>query len=459
MTRASAFSTRNSSHEILTGTDTLSTRNSNHQVRVVLLQDHRGRVQYVLPVNYLLDLETLHKQTERELMPMHPAEIVNATHRQSLKPIDGMPGFFLLPSIFELSVSLSKSCFVEIFAVEGSELQEIDVESLKQLLLEQDFRVQALHCCLTPEQYQPPVFDLEDDMGRVKNSLQNFTRLRIRQRLDETLEIHTLPRTAERIIKLRANPDATVNELTDIVEDDASLAAQVVSWAASPFYAAPGKIRSVQDAIVRVLGFEVVSNLAVGLALGKSLSLPRDTIAGITPYWLQSVYCSTAVEAISRQMSARHRPSHGLVYLAGLLHNFGYLVLAHTFPPHFSRICRYAEANPAISHVAIEHHLIGITREQIGAQLMQLWRMPEEVFIALRFQHEPDYDGEHCIYAHLIFMALRLLRQQGIGDAPLEPVPQPLFQRYGLDEERVIEAIRMVVESNEVRMIADCFPS
>ena len=42
-------------------------------------------------------------------------------------------------------------------------------------------------------------------------------------------------------------------DLADVVETDPSLAAQVVSWAASPYYAAPGKIRSVEDAIGRVL--------------------------------------------------------------------------------------------------------------------------------------------------------------------------------------------------------------
>lgn len=61
-----------------------------------------------------------------------------------------------------------------------------------------------------------------------------------------------------------------------MVETDPALAAQVVSWAASPYYASPGKIRSVEDAIVRVLGFDLVINLALGLALGKTLSLPKD---------------------------------------------------------------------------------------------------------------------------------------------------------------------------------------
>src|SRR5690606_38346886 len=156
-------------------------------------------------------------------------------------------------------------------------------------------------------------------------------------------------------------------ELVDIVESDAALAAQVVSWAASPYYASPGKVESVQDAIVRVLGFDVVSNLAVGMILGNMLALPKDSVCGVTPYWLQSVYCSTAMEAVSRQIPPKLRPSQGLACLAGLLHNFGDLVLAHIFPPQFSTICRYIEANPGIGHVAIDRHLLGISREQISA--------------------------------------------------------------------------------------------
>ena len=45
-------------------------------------------------------------------------------------------------------------------------------------------------------------------------------------------------------------------------------------------------------------------------------------------------------------MPRAQRPEAGLTYLAGLLHNFGYLLLAHVFPPHFSLICRHLEVNP-----------------------------------------------------------------------------------------------------------------
>jgi hypothetical protein len=94
-------------------------------------------------------------------------------------------------------------------------------------------------------------------------------------------------------------------------------------------------------------------------------------------------------------MPRPERPEAGLTYLAGLLHNFGYLLLAHVFPPHFSLICRHLEVNPHLCHSYVEQHLLGISREQIGAWLMKLWDMPEELSTALRFQHDPSYDGEH----------------------------------------------------------------
>jgi HD-like signal output (HDOD) protein len=206
----------------------------------------------------------------------------------------------------------------------------------------------------------------------ITQAVQAFTARRIQKRLEETIEIPPLADTAQKIIKLRVDPNATIDDITGVVETDPALAAQVVSWAASPYYASPGKIRSVEDAIVRVLGFDLVINLALGLALGKTLSLPKDHPQQATPYWQQSIYTAAVIEGLTRAMPRAERPEAGLTYLAGLLHNFGYLLLAHVFPPHFSLICRHLEVNPHLCHSYVEQHLLGISREQIGAWLMKL---------------------------------------------------------------------------------------
>jgi len=418
-------------------------------VRVVLLQDGKGKGQIILANDSLLDLKALNSLVERNLIPIPQSEIAELTAKSKLVQIEFAPAFFLLPTIIDENISSARFCHIEIFDVDGPELEQVDLTELRASLRESNYRVRAINCTIPHEKlYQDSPND-SSDLDLIFNSIRNFTTLRIKQRLEETLEIPPLPQTAHRILALRSNPNANVADLAEIVEKDASLAAQIVSWASSPYYAAPSKIRSVQDAISRVLGFELVSNLAVGMALGNTLSLPKDFPDGFTPYWLQSVYCSTVIEAIVKLIPANKRPSQGLACLAGLLHNFGYLVLAHIFPPHFSAICRHVEANPAISHVAIDHHLLGVTREQISAWLLQLWNMPKEVCVGIRFQHEPNYLGEHCVYANLVLIAMRELRKHGIGDAPPEEVPIEIYQRYDLNPIEVLEAVQKVIASDE----------
>jgi len=151
------------------------------------------------------------------------------------------------------------------------------------------------------------------------------------------------------------------------------------------------------------------------------------------------------IEGLTRAIPREQRPEPGLSYLAGLLHSFGYLVLAHVFPPHFSLICRHLEANPHLSHSHVEQHLLGITREQIGAWLMRLWGMPEELAVALRFQSDPNYAGEHSAYPNLVCLAVRLLRSRGIGGEPVSDVPQQLFDRLGISREKAEDAISKVL--------------
>ena len=413
----------------------------------MLVKDDLGIAQCVLATNAMLDLNSLQTHTQRKLLPMSNLDIVKASRSRRLTLVTDSESFYVLPTFVDTSLAGKGSLVLD---ARGGTLG-----ALRDMIHQQGQHVRHLEFAVTAEKLRYDLPDAGEDSKRIQDSIGNFTSLRIKQRLYETLEIPPLPATVDRILQLRANPNATVTELTSIVEADPSLAAQVVSWASSPFYAAPVKIRSVQDAIVRVLGFDLVSNLAIGLILGRSVALPKEAADGFTPYWLQAVYCSTAVEVLARMMPVSKRPRSGMLYLAGLLHNFGYLILAHSFPPHFTSICRYMEANPAISHVALENHLIGISREQISAWLMQAWNMPDEVCIALRYQQDGSYQGPHAVYANLIFVAMRLLRQHGIGDAPPEPVSAALYQQLGLDLTRCEDAIQKLVNSSDVRSIAD----
>ncbi len=259
--------------------------------------------------------------------------------KHSLSLLPGLPALTSSPCLYEESLLREPKLLIN--SGEPGLLLEITSEDFKTMLT----KASAANFGENLTSIRPNLDRPDDDRKEITQAVQVFTARRIQQRLEETIEIPPLAETAQKIIKLRVDPNATIDDITGVVETDPALAAQVVSWAASPYYASPGKIRSVEDAIVRVLGFDLVINLALGLALGKTLSLPKDHPQHATPYWQQSIYTAAVIEGLTRAMPRAQRPEAGLTYLAGLLHNFGYLLLAHVFPPHFSLICRHLEVN------------------------------------------------------------------------------------------------------------------
>ncbi|AGZ37809.1 MAG: HDOD domain-containing protein [Pseudomonas sp.] len=414
------------------------------RVQAILLDDEVGALMVLFPQSKLLDLNRLEELTGRKLRAVPVARLKQMLDKHSLKALPGIPALTSSPCLYEQKLLDSQTLLIE--SGETGLLLRIERDDFKRMLK----KASAGSFGQPVRDIRPNLDRPDDDSKEITEAVQAFTARRIQQRLEQTIEIPPLADTAQKIIKLRVDPNASIDDITGVVETDPALAAQVVSWAASPYYASPGKIRSVEDAIVRVLGFDLVINLALGLALGKTLSLPKDHPQQATPYWQQSIYTAAIIEGLTRAMPRAERPEAGLTYLAGLLHNFGYLLLAHVFPPHFSLICRHLEVNPHLCHTYVEQHLLGISREQIGTWLMKLWDMPEELSAALRFQHDPSYDGENSAFPNLVCLATRLLRSRGIGSGPQAEIPDDLLDRLGITREKAEDVVNKVLEAESL---------
>lgn len=408
------------------------------RVQSVLLEDAIGMLLVLFPRDRLLDLTLLAELTGRQLTAAKHEKLQQLLARQALNSLPGLPQLLPVPCLYEASLMQQPTLWIE--SGQPGLLLEFTLEDLRSLME----KASSGHFGVVVNDIRPNLNRPHEDQAEIIRAVESFTARRIRQRLEETIEIPPLPQSANRIIRLRVDPKATVEDITNLVETDPALAAQVVSWAASPYYASPSKVRSVEDAIVRVLGFDIVINLALGLALGKTITLPKDEPQQSTPYWQQAIYTATVIDGLLRIMPRAQRPESGMAYLCGLLHNFGYLVLAHVFPPHFSLICRHREVNPHLHHSQIEQHLLGITREQIGAWMMQHWGMPEELYTALRFQNDLHYQGEYALYPNLIWLTVRLLGKHGIGSDPDQNIPDELYEKLGIDRQKADEVVQKV---------------
>ncbi len=228
-----------------------------------------------------------------------------------------------------------------------------------------------------------------------------------------------MPELGRKILALQSDPNAGARELANIVQLDPSLAAQVIRYASSSYYGYTGRITNIQEAISRVLGYDMVMNLAIGLAAGRSFCIPENGPLGLKNFWEHAIISAVLMQRLGAVMPEGMRPSQAQCYLCGLLHDFGILLLGHLFPPEFHLLNKLAQANPKQSVAELESRLLGMgeAREmiamghaRIGAWLMEAWHMPDPLRIALLEHHNTEYRGEYELLVHLVQLSDFLLQ-------------------------------------------------
>ena len=409
-------------------------------VSAVLLTDGKTLYQVLFPADYLVDIQEISQFVGAKLAGVLGTQRQDIMSKEGLTHIPAIPGWNGYRVIIDSKLITFSTLLLQ--SGNSDSLLSVDRDDFYQLVHQDDV-------CDFARSIEAIAPDPSQDESDIKESLNRFTGLRIKQRLDETLELPPLPRTAQKIIELRANPNADINDLAELVEQDPSLAAQVVSWASSPYYSAPGKIKSIHDAIMRVLGFDMVLNLSLGIALGKTLECKDITSTQLKGYWLQAVYTAAAMEALVKCIDKGKRPEFGMAYLSGLLHNFGFFIVADVFPPYFEKTIRYKEANTHLDAMQVERHLLGSAGNQIAAWLLDSWNMPKDVVRAIRHQYDVHYDGQSADYANLLYVSQHLLAQSGFGVSSPKPVSDDLFELLNLDKDKARAAIDELLESSD----------
>jgi len=158
-----------------------------------------------------------------------------------------------------------------------------------------------------------------------------------------------------------------------------------------------------------------VMDIAFGIAAGRAFRIPLDGPLGLRAFWHDAIYCAALTQALSKLLPQEQRLRPGIAYLAGLLHDFGFLLLGHLFPAQFDRFNQALESAPHQSIEALEQELLGVSHTELGTWLMESWQLPVEIITSVREHHNNDYDALYAGYPRLVRLAKHLLKRHGIN--------------------------------------------
>lgn len=405
---------------------------SAERVRALIMADEHGEVQVIVPAQALLDVTALQHATGRALRP-RPYQVD--------EPTSALPGAHDLPVVVEESL-IQAGKLALATSDPGAFVQSRGTDLLDPALA-------VTTGSFTRSIGAEPTRQVRDgDLEQIGVTLSRFTSQRMQERLDQTLHIPPLPEAARRIVALQSNPNFDLSDLVKIIETDPSIAARIMGWANSAFYSANPPANNIGDAVLRVLGFDTVMSMALGMALGQTLRLPDTHVRGLPTFWLEAICTAAAMEALGRQMPVDVRPESGVCYLTGLLANFGTLVIGHVFPHQYATICLLQEANRHLPHTYIDQYVLQMPREVVTASLLECWSLPDAVTDAVRFQYVADYSGTNSTYAHLLRLTRKLLGSLGLTDHPPELPEAEELDTLGLDQDNLGRVMRLLNESS-----------
>lgn len=231
--------------------------------------------------------------------------------------------------------------------------------------------------------------DLANVINRISRLRKVIRSEKVKKIVGRSDVLPTPPETYLRLSELVEDRESSMHEVASVVESDPALTAKLLQVVNSAAFGYGGGITTVAKA-VQMAGVEIVRALLLGLQarnFGERRVKDRQLLA---KFWQHSLDTATRCRAIAR---AEHLSTadQAQCFTAGLLHDIGKLVLAANEEKEYSKVVSTAlrEKTPLYRK---ELEFYDATHADIGAYLLGLWGLPDQIITSVERHHSlgPD---------------------------------------------------------------------
>ncbi len=210
----------------------------------------------------------------------------------------------------------------------------------------------------------------------------------------------SLPNVLVEMLRACENNQASFQELSQIISRDPVIAGRVIFLANSSFYNPGTKITSLERALF-LLGTDTLKSIVITASIQQFFSAFKSAHSEfLQAFWQRSLSCALLAKSLAILTSY---PNPDEVYLTGLLHNIGELVLDSNHPGLYQQSSDFLSDQEQLD---IEQKQFSFTHAQVGAYLAKEWGLSQFTCDAIEFHHADKgliEDAHHLV--KLVYLA------------------------------------------------------
>lgn len=264
-----------------------------------------------------------------------------------------------------------------------------------------------------------------------------------------------LPTVYHRIREQLDSPDGSIVAVARLVSSDPALTAGVLRLVNSAFYGFGGKIDTVERA-VPILGLQQVHDLVLAITVSAVFDGIKPEHMDMKRFWHGSMLRALAARSLAR---ASDNAAAERMFVIGLLADIGHLVMYQIVPDLADEARMKADADHAPLHLA-ERSIVGCDYAEVGAALMDAWRLPSCFAEVIGAQIVPRLAGERAVEASLLHVAGEIVhadRHDQSSEDVLARIDPVIWEDIGIGPE-AFARVREDAELNLAACIATFFP-
>ncbi|NMP31863.1 HDOD domain-containing protein [Thalassotalea sp. M1531] len=186
-----------------------------------------------------------------------------------------------------------------------------------------------------------------------------------------------LPDACFKVKALMEDESSTVEDFANVISIDPSMTSRLLQIANSAIYSFQGEISTISRAIT-IIGTQSIYNMMLVDVAASAFKRFSNESIDLRRFWRMSIYCGLASKNLA--ITANIRDIERL-FVAGLLQNFGELIVAKVSPETAKQCEQYDVSSLPWQ---LQEKTLGFTYTDVSAELLKIWQIPEKIILPIK---------------------------------------------------------------------------